>query len=254
MEKQPTVVFTSGDVVAVLQLQSTLQGRGWNLVTALNSAEAHRLLLDESVDLLLVDRSVELHNVLELAAAAKARSDLPVIFVSDTRSGSAVVRVLGGGTDDVIAAPITIEALADRIEAQLRMRRREPAHDPGISGTVARSGLVELDLVREIASIGSRTAQLSSAEARLLHLFLQNAGRVLTPAYIGQMAGPGDFPGGYEDVHRGVLELQRRLESLAEDAKFFVVVNGAGYIFTGGAYDSRSRSESHRQAGPRWPA
>lgn len=243
MERQPTVVFTSGDVVAVVELQSTFQGRGWNLLTALNSAEAHRLLLDESVDLLLVDRSVELHNVLELAAAAKARSDLPVIFVSDPRHGLDVVRVLGAGADDVIVDPITLEALADRIEAQLRIRSRDSSQGPTRSGTIIRSGLVELDLIHKTAAVGGRTAQLSSADARLLRLFLQNAGRVLTPVYIGQMTGSEEFPTAYEVVHRSVLEVRRRLQLLAEDAEFFVVVDGAGYIFTGGTSQPRSRDE-----------
>ena len=97
----------------------------------------------------------------------------PVLIVSARASWSERVEGIDAGADDYLGKPFRVEELVARVRALVRR-----AHGHAHAVLAARG--IELDTRARTVAVDGVPVALTAAEYRLLHLLMQNAGRVLS--------------------------------------------------------------------------
>ena len=109
-------------------LGDRLRKRGYDVVRAASGEEAIQLLGFQSVDCILLDRSMAGIGGIETCRRLKASSvvrDTPLIFLTATDSRDAVIEGLAAGADDFITKGSGFDVLSARVQAQIRRKQVE---------------------------------------------------------------------------------------------------------------------------------
>ena len=131
--------------------------------------------LDDSYDVMVVDRMVPALDGLTLVKSLRAASvRTPVLFLTAMSGVDDRVEGLEAGGDDYLVKPFAFSELTARINALLR---RPPMT---AEKTKLRVGDLELDLVKRTAERAGILLELLPREFTLLELLMRNEGRVLT--------------------------------------------------------------------------
>jgi DNA-binding response OmpR family regulator len=162
---------------------------------------------------------------LDVCRKIRAKSTLPVLFL--TARDSEIDRILGleMGADDYVTKPFSSRELVARVKAILR--RLEPVEAPKEKRpeTIV-AGDVEVDMARREARIGAEVIALATREFDLLAYFAQNQGLVLNrQQLLDGVWGVGWF-GDERTVDVHVRQLRKKL---GEDSFPLKTVFGVGY-------------------------
>lgn len=140
---------------------------------------------------------------------------LPIIVLAQDIEDESVVASLDAGADDLVESPEPLDVLAARIRARLRAATYD---------LEMREGDLTLDLRTRIATIGSRTVELTAREYSLLETFLRRPGQVVSrEQLLVEVWGDEESPSSnVVDVY--VLYLRRKLGDAVIET-----VRGKGY-------------------------
>jgi DNA-binding response OmpR family regulator len=154
-----------------------LRRDGFQVVPVTDGREALRRFHEERPDLVLLDVGLPGANGFDLGRAIVEEGGTPVVFLTARAEEEQVARGFALGADDYVAKPFSPLQLALRVRAILA-RRGRVGDLPGAGREVRAGGLV-LDLEDHSAEYRGAQARLTPLEARLLHVLLANAGRVV---------------------------------------------------------------------------
>lgn len=145
-------------------------------------------------------------------------AELPIMMVTVRDDPADIVAGLGSGADDYVVKPFAPEVLASRIEALFR--RIAPKQLPIACGDI------RYDEATGIIYKGDARLELTSQEHRILLLFLENKGRILSRDAIRQSIWEidGDF------VNDNTLTVAiKRLRAKLGDADCLKTIRSFGY-------------------------
>lgn len=218
------------DVSLVDALRYALQKSGYETETARSASEAKERMEHTAYDLLLLDVALPDGTGFEVCEGVrKAGSRVPVIFLTAADDEMSIVRGLDGGGDDYVTKPFKLGELCSRIRALLRRS--------GISaeeGQLLKSGDIVVDLRRGRVMRGDEALDLTSAEFRLLGLFIRNEGIVVTRNMI--LEELWDSGGSFVDDNTlsvYVRRLREKIEAEPSAPKHLVTIRGFGYRWNG---------------------
>lgn len=218
------------DVSLVDALRYALQKSGYETETARSAFEAKERMEHTAYDLLLLDVALPDGTGFEVCEGVrKAGNRVPVIFLTAADDEMSIVRGLDGGGDDYVTKPFKLGELCSRIRALLRRS--------GISaeeGQLLKSGDIVVDLRRGRVMRGDEALDLTSAEFRLLGLFIRNEGIVVTRNMI--LEELWDSGGSFVDDNTlsvYVRRLREKIEAEPSAPKHLVTVRGFGYRWNG---------------------
>jgi two-component system, OmpR family, response regulator len=134
----------------------------------------------------------------------KEGNNVPVIVL--TARGSWMERVDGfdAGADDYLPKPFRTEELLVRLRAVLRRATSNPV-------SVLSNGSISLDEATMAASVDGAPVDLSPLECRALQLFLQNLGKIVSPADIAQHVQGRDDMNSQNAVEAMVARMRKKL-------------------------------------------
>ncbi len=183
---------------------------------------ALKLLESEQADLVLLDISLSDGNGFAVCSAVKSLYGIPVIFL--TASGDEYSTVTGFelGADDYIPKPFRPRELVTRIKNILRLT--------GGTGSVIHLGEVTVDTVKGTANKNGRDLYLSALEYRLLLVFLNNRGAVLTRTQL--LESIWDIAGEFVNDNTLTVYIKRLREKIEDDPQnptIIKTVRGLGY-------------------------
>ena len=168
------VLVCDSDREVRTRVKSYLSGENYDVVTAENAAEALEVLNRNAVELIIMETVLPDANGYELCRRIRARSTLPIIFLS--RKNEEFDRVLGlkMGADDFMGKPFSLRELSARVETVLR--RITPAREEQ-SVHVA-----ELTIFPEAFSVyvSGQRVELIPSDFKLLNYLCVNVGKVLS--------------------------------------------------------------------------
>ncbi|MFT4247990.1 MAG: response regulator transcription factor [Pseudomonas sp.] len=212
-------------------LAAYLRHHGCVTDTAEDAAGMWAQLRLHHYDAVILDVMLPDGDGFELCRTLHQRHRLPVILLTARGESEDRVRGLELGADDYVVKPFEPRELLARVRAVLR---RQPASPPCVPPRPAcyrfaglryrpDSGLLELQGA-------GRCVQLTTAEARLLEVFLAHPRQPLPRAtLLGLSARPGDD---VQDraVDRQVSRLRRKLGKDAQAAAVLRTQWGSGYL------------------------
>lgn len=217
------ILLVEDDKSIVANLSEILATEGYFVKSASGQEGAlRRLASDESFDLVLLDISLSDGNGFAVCKAIKSEYNIPVIFL--TASGDEYSTVTGFelGADDYIAKPFRPRELVTRIKNILRLT--------GSADSVIRLGNVTVDTVKGTASKNGKDLYLSALEYRLLLVFLNNRGAVLSRTQL--LEAIWDIAGDFVNDNTLTVYIKRLRDKIEDDSQNPTViktVRGLGY-------------------------
>ena len=165
------ILIVEDDPAIVSALEQYLRGEELDPVAASGEREAIRLMDAVSPGLLLIDLSLADGDGFSVCRAAKERG-IPSIFLTASGDENSVVRGLDLGADDYIAKPYRPRELLSRIRSVLRRSGKEQS--------AVKLGDVSVDMEKGVVTKRGEVLPLSALEFRLLTVFVNNRGKLLT--------------------------------------------------------------------------
>ncbi len=215
------ILLVEDDGAIVRMLSEYLNGEGFLTATAATEAAAKAALADAPFDLVLLDVSLARGSGFAVCAAAKERG-IPVIFLTASGDENSVVKGLDMGADDYITKPFRPRELVSRIKSVLRRTGAEPVISIGNGITV--------DPDRGIVQRDGEPIKLSALEFRLLTVFLNHRGKLLTRAKL--LEDIWDIAGDFVNDNTLTVYIKRLREKLGDDGsepQIIKTVRGLGY-------------------------
>ena len=215
------ILLVEDDFAIVHSLQEYLNLEGFASDYASGQIEAEELLKMKQYQLLLLDVSLKDGDGFAVCNMAQ-KIQLPVIFLSASSDEETVVRGLNIGADDYITKPFRPMELLSRIKNVLR---RHAGHQ-----TIILLDDIQVDTEKAIVKKKDTIINLSALEYKLLTLFIDHRGKLLTRDQlldeIWNIAG--DFVND-NTVTVYIKRLREKIEDDPTNPKIIKTVRGLGY-------------------------
>jgi DNA-binding response OmpR family regulator len=210
-------------------LRDDLELEGFAVEVVDDGTAALSRILEEKFDLVLLDLMLPGMDGLTVCREARSKGRrTPIIIL--TAKGQEVDKVVGLelGADDYVTKPFSRRELLARVKAVLRRGREDPG-----PGKVYGFADITVDTGRfEVSRRGERI-ELTATEFKLLQVFLEHRGQVLSiDELLGEVWGR-DAVLTDRVVYTHVNHLRNKLEENPREPRFLIGVRGVGYRFDG---------------------
>ena len=208
-------------------LKFNLETDGY-LVDTANSAEEALSMNLEHYDLLLLDVMMGGMSGFAMARKLKAEpatKDIPIIFLTARDTENDTVTGFNLGADDYISKPFSIREVLVRVRAVLR--RTADRNDNTTSNIINYQGL-QLNLDKKTVSIDDEEIPFTKTEFEILHLLLEERGRVFSRQELIDRIWPKDVLVLDRTVDVNITRLRKKVGKFA---KCIVTRLGFGYYF-----------------------
>lgn len=216
------ILLVEDDRTIVGNLTDYLQSEGFYVLSVSGQTAALELLSEEKADLVLLDVSLAEGNGFFACSAIKKDYNLPVIFLTASGDEYSTVTGFDLGADDYIPKPFRPRELVSRIKNVLRLT--------GSTGKTVRLGDVTVDTEKGTAQKNGRDIFLSALEYRLLLVFINNRGAVLSRSQL--IDSIWDIAGEFVNDNTLTVYIKRLREKIEDDPadpQIIKTVRGLGY-------------------------
>lgn len=216
------ILLVEDDKAIVANLTEFLNNEGYIVKNVSGQTAALNLLAKETVDIVLLDVSLAEGNGFATCKAIKAEYDIPVIFLTASGDEFSTVTGFDLGADDYIPKPFRPRELVSRIKNVLRLT--------GNTGKIVKLGNVVVDTEKGIAMKNNTDLFLSALEYRILLIFINNRGMVLTRNQL--LDSIWDIAGDFVNDNTLTVYIKRLREKIEDDPanpKIILTVRGLGY-------------------------
>ena len=172
------IVIVEDDAVIRQELKLLLENALYQVTALEDFSDVSSVVLSLEPDLVLLDLNLPLESGFDICTKIRARSAVPVIFVtSRTDSMDELTGILKGG-DDYITKPFQAPILLARIGAVLKRTQRQFEGEP--ARFVHKE--VELDISRGTIGFHGNQRELSKNELKIMHLLFKRKGQIVPRA------------------------------------------------------------------------
>ena len=205
-----------------------LKKEGYTADVVDNGEDALALAGKNSYDLFILDIMLPGIDGYELCRRLRAKTTVPVLFLSarDTELDKVVGLEIGG--DDYLAKPFGVRELITRVRAMLR--RGSGGDYPGASNAVTASGIT-LDEDAHTASGDKGEIDLTPREFELLASLMKSAGKVVSREDLLRDAWGWEYLTETKTVDTHIKRLRDKIQSAGYDPALVETVRGYGYRF-----------------------
>jgi two-component system response regulator RegX3 len=230
---EATILVVEDEASFVEALTIGLRREGFEVVVAVDGAQALELFDTAQPDLVLLDVMLPKISGIDVCRQLRKKTQIPIIMV--TAKGAEIDTVVGleVGADDYVTKPYRLRELVARMRAVLR--RTEPNVSTGgpvlATPGVVRVGDVSLDPDEHRVAVDGEEVALPLKEFELLHLLLANAGRVLPRETLIDRVWGSDYVGDTKTLDVHVKRLRSKVEHDPAAPNRIVTIRGLGYKY-----------------------
>jgi two-component system response regulator BaeR len=175
---------------------------------------------EQTPDLVLLDLMLPGKDGMEILREIRSFSEVPILMV--TSRVEEIDRLLGleMGADDYICKPFSPREVIARARAVLRRTGGQPS--PAVHG-------LSLDKERFQATLHGRDLDLTAIEFQLLHILVQNPGRIFSRSQLMDQIYPDQRVVSDRTIDSHVKKLRRKIASAAPGEEWIHSLYGVGY-------------------------
>lgn len=223
-----TVLVVDDDQSIADLLRDFLENDHFHVLTASNTEEALAAFQQSAVDCLILDIMMPGENGFEFCRRIRAKSDVPILFLSARSADVDKIRGLTLGGDDYIVKTASPGEIVARVKAVLR---RSASNQPPTE-KILDFGRLTLNLTTRELAVDGKNVMLTPKEYELLRLFLEHPRHVFS--YDQLLDKLWDSVGDKHTVRVHLSRLREKIEADPNDPQYVVNVWGIGYRFEGG--------------------
>lgn len=192
---------------------------GYTVDWAKNGLAADQALQNETFDLVILDLTLPKIDGITLLQKMRSRGNTtPVLILTARESIEERVRGLDSGADDYLTKPFDLDEVSARLRA-LQRRFASRALPQIIHGNLT------LDPASHLVTFNQENVTLPRREFALLHILLENLGRVLSREHLTQ-----SLYGWGEEVDSNALEVHIHNLRKKFGQDFIRTIRGIGYM------------------------
>lgn len=226
-----SVLLVDDDVQIRQLLSDYLSEFGMEVVAVAEGTLMEDVLALRTFDLVILDLMLPGEDGLSLCRSLRAKSDIPILML--TARGETMDRVVGleVGADDYIVKPFEPRELVARIQTILRRTRGGRGSPKEQEEVVSFLGWRFNYTLRQVISPRGLVIPLSNAEFRLLKVFVEHPGRVLSRDFLLDQARGRNMELFDRSIDLLVSRLRQKLGDDPRIPSMIKTVRGEGYLF-----------------------
>lgn len=220
-QKMARLLIVENEADILKGLLEFLALEGFEVCPALGEKEANRLLEKSAFDLALIDISLDDGDGFSVFKAVKEHG-IPAVFLTASGDESNTVKGLDMGADDYIAKPFRPMELVSRIKGVIRRHKTDDS--------AVLIGDLRIETEKGTVFKGSDELTLSALEWRLLMLFVNNRGKLLSRNRL--LEDIWDIAGDFVNDNTLTVYIKRLREKIEDDPQnpqLIRTVRGLGY-------------------------
>lgn len=228
MSEGTTILVVDDDQSIVELLRDFLEYDNFRVVTACDTVQAWTLFEQSVIHCIVLDIMMPGQDGFELCRRIRAKSNVPILFLSARSDDVDKIRGLTLGGDDYIVKTASPGEIVARVKAVLRRSVTLRQMDERILDF----GRIKLNLSTREVSVDGKSVVLTPREYELLRLFVEHPRHVFSYEQI--LSKFWDGVGDRHTIRVHLSRLRDKIESDPNHPQFLVNVWGIGYRFEGG--------------------
>ncbi|MEF3192427.1 MAG: response regulator transcription factor [Campylobacterales bacterium] len=213
------VIEDEEDILELLEYN--LKKEGYDVVGFLSTQNVEKMLADEPVDLMIVDRNLPGVEGSEFVASLRAKGiQVPVIFLSAKGEEHHKIEGFNRGGDDYMTKPFSLQELMARVRAILKRSAAAPE-------LLSHRDIV-IDLVRHQVTVDGEEVELTKKEFDLLCELVRNKNSVLDRDVLLERVWGFDEVYQNRTVDVAIKRLKEKIDPLRQK-NYIQSVRGIGY-------------------------
>ncbi len=202
-------------------IQESLESRDFKVILCPDGQKTWEEYQREKPDVLVLDVMMPKKDGFTLAEQIrKIDPYTPIIFLTSKSQTEDVVRGFGHSGNDYVRKPFSMEELIVRIKAQLDRSKTRKAQSDWLA-----LGRFEFHPTRQLLKLGEKESLLTSREAQLLQILLENVNEITDRSLIlTQIWGSDDF-----FTSRSMDVFITKLRKKLQDDPAIQILNVRGY-------------------------
>ncbi|MBE6909810.1 MAG: response regulator transcription factor [Ruminococcaceae bacterium] len=221
----PTVLVVEDDSSVRNLIMTTLHAHQYGYLTAENGERAILEVTSRNPDVIMLDLGLPDIDGVEIIKKVRTWSEVPIIVISARGEDSDKITALDAGADDYLTKPFSV----DELLARLRVVQRRLARSAAENAPAFANGPLEIDYEAGIVRVAGDEVSLTPGEFKLLCLFAQNVGKVLTHTYITDKIWGNSLETDVATLRVFMASLRRKIETDPAQPKIFQTHIGIGY-------------------------
>ncbi len=206
-------------------LEITLESNSFNVESAADAKEGLRIAASHPPDLIILDLGLPDENGHSVLKKLREWYTKPVLILSAQSGEEDIVTALDNGANDYLVKPFRTGELLARIRSALRSSATEE------SNPLIDCGALQIDLAARTVKKADELIKLTATEYKLLSLFAQQEGKVLTHQYLlREVWGPG-YINQSQYLRVFIAQLRKKIETDPNRPVHIITESGVGYRF-----------------------
>lgn len=221
------ILLVDDEATIVQSLRYNLERSGYAVTAAGDGRSAIALVASEQPDLVILDIMLPLLDGIEACKEIRKTSSVPIIMLTAKDQEFDKVLALELGADDYVTKPFSLGEIIARVKA--RLRRSEVDLDQRDESITI--GEITIDRSRQRLTVRGETVALAPKEFRLLHVLMENRGRIVTRQMLLEKVWGYDFEGEHQTISVHVRWLREKIEVDPNNPRHIITVRSRGYMF-----------------------
>ena len=202
-----------------------LTAHGLDCDLARDGEEALDLLRDHDYDAILLDVLMPNLDGFSVCRAVRAKSRVPILFLTALGSEEDVLQGYALGADDYVTKPFSPAELTARVDALYRRTGGDVEMD---AGEISQPPFLLNTRNRTLEKNGARV-KLTQVEYSIMKLFMDNPGKALSREEILDAVWGRDYFGELKIVDVNIRRLRIKIEDDPTNPSYITTVWGYGY-------------------------
>ena len=219
------ILFVEDDIQVQSFVKKGLEEEGFKVKTVPTGEEGIFCFEQEVFDLIILDIMLPGIGGVEVCKKIRTQSRIPILLLTALGTAENVALGLNSGADDYLTKPFKFIEFTARINSLLRRANRQ---EKEVQQVFTFENLILNDTSKEVKR-GDVEINLTSTEFKLLKLFLENPGKVLSRTLMLEKVWGLNFDIGTNVVDVYVNYLRKKITP-NNDAKMIHTVIGMGYV------------------------
>lgn len=220
--QETNILLVEDDRMIIENLTEFLKTEGFQVWSADGQEKAMKILRNQHFDLILLDITLAQGNGYSTCTQIKSHYEIPIIFLTALDDEFSVVTGLDMGADDYISKPFRSRELVSRMRTVLRRNSKTP--------NFLSCREIRIDPVKGIVTKRGEEIFLSALEYRLLLVFFQHRGMVMSRSML--LEEIWDIAGEYVNDNTLTVYIKRlrdKIEDNPQEPKIIKTVRRLGY-------------------------
>ncbi len=210
-------------------LKTVLEANNFDVITAVNGADAYSMVTSQCPDLVILDLGLPDMDGMKILKGIREWSAMPILVVSARSHERDKVEALDAGADDYITKPFGTSELLARVRTAIRHARVAFLTPEGGKTGIFRSGDLTIDYDKHRVYVRGQDAGLTQNEFRIVSLLGKYAGKVLTYDFIIKEIWGPNMQNDNRILRVNMANIRRKIELNPAQPQYIFTEVGVGY-------------------------